>query len=140
MAKKFNNWDSVVDGYVPNDPRVFDTKNGKMYTFAVGFGYPKRGEKDENGKQVYAKYWLNIVGYDNDENISDKLPLIKKSSNIKVKGYMTVSEYVNKNGVNVQQIQLVCQQIEMLEGFNSSNGSAKAQPVAVTQQDDDIPF
>lgn len=130
----------VLVGRLTKDPELRRTQNGTAvasFTLAIDNRF-----KDENGDKT-TSFIPCVVWNQQAENC---VRFLHKGSLAGVEGRLNQRSYLNKEGKNVQVIEVICDSVQFLEPKKQEETSPSAEPVEtkntsnIDVPDDDLPF
>ena len=122
-------------GNIGKDPEVRYSAAGKPIANASLATTSKR--KNKEGEMVETTEWHKLTFFDKLAEIVGEY--VKKGSLIYVEGTIKYEKFVNKNGVEVNTTQIICNEMTILK--RAENKEKPAQYDGLPQlDDDDLPF
>lgn len=122
-------------GNIGKDPEVRYSAAGKPIANASLATTSKR--KNKEGEMVETTEWHKLTFFDKLAEIVGEY--VKKGSLIYVEGTIKYEKFINKNGVEVNTTQIICNEMTILK--RAENKEKPAQYDGLPQlDDDDLPF
>ena len=122
-------------GNIGKDPEVRYSAAGKPIANASLATTSKR--KNKEGEMIETTEWHKLTFFDKLAEIVGEY--VKKGSLIYVEGTIKYEKFINKNGVEVNTTQIICNEMTILK--RAENKEKPAQYDGLPQlDDDDLPF
>ena len=122
-------------GNIGKDPEVRYSAAGKPIANASLATTSKR--KNKEGEMIETTEWHKLTFFDKLAEIVGEY--VKKGSLIYVEGTIKYEKFINKNGVEVNTTQIICNEMTILK--RAENKEKPAQYDGLPQlEDDDLPF
>lgn len=122
-------------GNIGKDPEVRYSAAGKPITNASLATTSKR--KNKEGEMVETTEWHKLTFFDKLAEIVGEY--VKKGSLIYVEGTIKYEKFINKNGVEVNTTQIICNEMTILKRAENKEKPEHYQGLPKLD-DDDIPF
>ena len=133
------NW-VVLVGRLTKDPELRKTESGtSVASFTLALD---NRLKDKDGNKTTS--FINCVVW--KEQAENCVRYIHKGSLVGIEGRLNQRSYLNKEGKNVQVIEVICDSVQFLEPKKQEESSPSAQPVEtkntsnVNVDEDSLPF
>lgn len=122
-------------GNIGKDPEVRYSAAGKPITNASLATTSKR--KNKEGEMVETTEWHKLTFFDKLAEIVGEY--VKKGSLVYVEGTIKYEKFINKNGVEVNTTQIICNEMTILKRAENKEKPEHYQGLPQLE-DDDIPF
>ena len=107
----------MLIGRAGRDAESRVSKNGvAMSTFSLAV--------TEKYKENQTTEWFNVVAYNRQAEFLNRY--LKKGTLVYIEGSVHAKKWVNQQGVNQTDIQVVCNEVRLLSGKNDSNLASEA--------------
>ena len=128
-------------GRLGRDVELKTMNNGDVmarFSLAVGESYTSK-----NGEKVKNTQWINLVCYRKLAEICSKY--LGKGSQVFVSGKLSISKYIDKEGIEKQSTQVIINEMQMLGSKQGHENDPEPKKVNEESADDedlnmDIPF
>ncbi|NLH40093.1 MAG: single-stranded DNA-binding protein [Elusimicrobia bacterium] len=131
----------LIVGRLTRDPDFKSTQKGKTFCFfdiASNRRYKDNatGEWKDDTTFVPIAVWGDIA-----DRCKDR---IKKGTPVYIEGRLSMSEYTNKDGINIKKLRVVANRVQILESSKDESPDAtdtnEGHSDKVNESDDEIPF